>query len=37
MKTISFNISDDAFELLKKISNSGFAEYREEALVRIQS
>jgi hypothetical protein len=29
MKTISFNISDDAFELLKKINDSGFAEYRD--------
>ncbi len=29
MKTISFNISDEAFELLKKIYEFGSAEYRD--------
>ena len=29
MKTLSFRISDKAFELLKKINDSGSAEYRD--------
>lgn len=29
MKTISFQITDDAFDLLKSINNTGCAEYRD--------
>lgn len=36
MKTISFNISDEAFELLKKIHDSGFAEYRDTRYYSIE-